>query len=51
MKDKYLIVYENSSLLLRKEVTSEQDLAKTIEKIQVNYNSTIISVSKIMVTS
>lgn len=49
MKDKYLIIYENSALLLKKEVTAIDKLGEAINKIENHYGATVLSVSKILV--
>lgn len=48
MLDKYLIIYENSALIIRKETVSEHDLGSAIERIQLNYSGTILSINKIL---
>ena len=49
MKDKYLIIYENPALLLKKETVGMDKLVESIQKIENVYGSTVLSVSKILV--
>lgn len=51
MKDKYLIIYENSCCVLRKEIVTENDLSFWIDKIIHERQGTVLSINKILVTA
>lgn len=49
MDDKYLIIYQNSACLFRKEIVSEAQLSFWVDKIINNYKGTIFTISKVMI--
>ena len=45
---KYLVIWQNQSLLVRKELIEEAKLSHLIDKIIIEYNGQILTVSKYM---
>jgi hypothetical protein len=51
MQDKYLIIYQNSACLFRREIVSVEDLSYWVDKIVNDYKGEIFTISKCLVSA